>query len=76
VPTKVRNSKLLQRVGTRVRRARTAKGLSQEALAHEAELDRSYVSGIERGEFNISLLTLAKLSRVLGVRLHTLVEPD
>jgi hypothetical protein len=50
--------------------------LSQEALAHAAELDRSYVSGLERGEFNVSLLALARLAAVLGVRLHSLIDPE
>lgn len=67
---------LLTRVGARLRKARTAKGLSQEALAQSANLDRSYVSGLERGEFNISLLALAKLARALGVRLGVLLEAE
>jgi transcriptional regulator with XRE-family HTH domain len=50
--------------------------LSQEAVAHAASVDRSYVSGLERGEFNVSLLALAKLSRVLRVPLGTLVEGE
>jgi len=52
------------------------KGLSQEALAHTAGLDRSYVSGLERGEFNVSLLALAKLARALSVRLSALFESE
>jgi transcriptional regulator with XRE-family HTH domain len=39
-------------------------------------VDRSFVSGLERGEFNVSLLVLAKLARVLGVKLGALVEDD
>jgi transcriptional regulator with XRE-family HTH domain len=73
VPRKLSHP-LLRRVGTRVRKARKAKQLSQEALAHAANMDRSYVSGLERGEFNISVLALAKLARVLDVRLGGLVE--
>jgi transcriptional regulator with XRE-family HTH domain len=75
VPTKVSHP-LLRRVGERLRRARLAKGLSQEALAHTANMDRSYVSGLERGEFNVSLLALAKLARILDLRLGALVESD
>jgi len=67
---------LLKRVGTRLRRARKAKGLSQEALALAAGMDRSYVSGLERGEFNVSLLALARLARVTGVRLAELIDSD
>ena len=41
-------------------------GLSQEALALMTELDRSYVSGIERGEHNLSFMSLNKLCCALG----------
>jgi transcriptional regulator with XRE-family HTH domain len=54
---------LLKRVGTRLRRARQAKGLSQEGLALAAGMHRSYVSGLERGEFNVSILPLARLAQ-------------
>jgi transcriptional regulator with XRE-family HTH domain len=50
--------------------------MSQEKLAHAANMDRSYVSGLERREFNISLLVLAKLARVLNVRLGTFLEDE
>ena len=39
-------------------------------------MDRSYVSGLERGEFNISLVALAKLARALGLRISALVDAD
>lgn len=53
-----------------LRRIRHAKGLSQEALAHEADVDRTYISSLERGIYNASIETVAKLADVLGV------EPD
>ena len=62
MPTKASHP-LLTRVGRRLRKARQAKGLTQEGLAYAAGLDRSYVSGFERGEFNVSLIALAKLAR-------------
>ena len=71
-----RSHPLLRSVGARIRKARRAKGISQEELALSANLDRSFVSGLERGEFNVSLLVLAKLARVLGVKLGTFVEGD
>ena len=67
---------LLKRVGARLRKARQAKGLSQEGLAMAAGLDRSYVSGFERGEFNVSIVALAKLAHAAGVRLSALIESD
>ena len=71
-----RSHPLLRTVGARLRKARRARGISQEQLALAAGLDRSFVSGLERGEFNVSLLVLAKLARVLGVRLSALVGDD
>jgi transcriptional regulator with XRE-family HTH domain len=67
---------ILKRVGARLRKARQSKGLSQERLALAAGLDRAYVSGLERGEFNVSLVALAKLARAAGVRLSALFESE
>ena len=53
--------------GRAVRRSREKLGFSQEQFAFEAELDRTYVSGIERGVRNPTLKTILRLTRVLGV---------
>ena len=53
--------------GQRVRELRMAKGLSQEALALACDLDRSYISGVERGERNVSLGNIRKIAAALGV---------
>jgi transcriptional regulator with XRE-family HTH domain len=58
---------LLVRFGNRVRELRKKRGLSQEGLALESDLDRSYVGGVERGERNISLENIEKLAKALGV---------
>jgi transcriptional regulator with XRE-family HTH domain len=52
-----------------LRELRTARGISQERLAQLSGLDRTYVSGIERGERNPSLTNLLKLSETLGTTL-------
>jgi transcriptional regulator with XRE-family HTH domain len=57
----------LKILGDNVRAARKALNLSQEALALDSDIDRTYVSGIERGKRNPSLTMIAKLAE----RLHT-----
>lgn len=57
-----KKNKYLFELGEHIREARKAKGLSQEQLALQAEIDRSYVGGIERGERNVSFLTLVKIA--------------
>ena len=49
--------------GKRLREIRISRGLSQEALAFEAKLDRTYVSSCERGQRNISLENINRLAR-------------
>lgn len=63
------------RVGGNLRRYRTAKGISQEELAHRCELDRTYVSGIERGVRNPTVVVLERLAGVLGIPAAALLEP-
>jgi transcriptional regulator with XRE-family HTH domain len=60
--------------GEALRRARTARGISQEQLAHEAGLDRTYVSGIERGERNPSLTNLLRLADALDITIAALAR--
>lgn len=66
---------LLRKVGDRVRSARAMAGLSQEELAHRAGLDRSYMSGIERGVRNVTLLKLQAVARALKLPIRELL-PD
>lgn len=55
--------------GSRIRALRTARGISQEELALASNLDRTYIGGIERGERNLSLVNIEKISRALEVSL-------
>lgn len=57
----------LQQFGLNVRVLRTKQGLSQEQLASMCELDRTYISGIERGKRNISLLNIVKIATYLKI---------
>jgi transcriptional regulator with XRE-family HTH domain len=52
---------------TNLRRLRHAKGLSQDDLAYEAEVSRSYLSQLEKGAFYASLKIVEKLARALNV---------
>ena len=56
---------VLVALGEAIRRARTGAGLSQEALAVDADLDRSYMGGIERGEHNLTVMNLTKITDAL-----------
>ncbi len=61
-------------LGRAIREVRTAKGISQEKLALMAEVDRSYVGRIERGDNNVALLTMARLADALGITLAKLMQ--
>jgi transcriptional regulator with XRE-family HTH domain len=64
----------LTRFGRNVRRQREAIGLSQEALAEKADLDRTYVSGIERGVRNPTILSAARVATALKIPLAKLLN--
>jgi transcriptional regulator with XRE-family HTH domain len=61
-------------LGRKIRRLRIELGLSQEEFAHRAEIDRSYIGQIERGERNIAFTNTIKIARALGVSLSQLTE--
>lgn len=65
---------ILKKVGKRIREIRQKKGLSQEVLAHEAGLDRSYVGSVERGERNISIINLHRIAKALDVEPFELLK--
>jgi len=60
-----KRSRELQELGRRIRAARVALGLSQEELAYEGGIDRSYIGGVERGERNITFNVLCKIAAAL-----------
>ena len=65
---------VLKRIGRNVRRLREAKGFSQEQLAFEADMHRTYVSGIERGVRNPTAPVLERLATALGCVITDLVS--
>jgi transcriptional regulator with XRE-family HTH domain len=58
--------------GKRVRNLRLGIGISKEELAEKAELYRTYISSIERGKRNVSLLNIARLAKALSVGIRNL----
>jgi transcriptional regulator with XRE-family HTH domain len=63
------------RFGKHLRKIRTKRGLSQEALALDAGLHRTFVSMVERGERNVTIATVEKFARALKCRMADLM-PD
>jgi transcriptional regulator with XRE-family HTH domain len=63
---------ILQSFGDTIRSLRKKRNISQEELAHLSNLDRSYIGGVERGERNISLINIVKISNALNISLSHL----
>lgn len=67
------NEKLIA-FGQRLKQLREERGLSQEGLADRAELDRTYISLLERGKRNPGLMNLLRLASALGIDVSELVR--
>ncbi len=65
-----------QIVGKNVRKLRVERGFSQEQLAFETGLHRTYVSGVERGVRNPTLLVIDRLAKTLKVAPYELLMPE
>lgn len=74
MPSQRSRDPTLRHFGDAVRAVRRERGFSQEGLALEADLNRSYMGAVERGEENISLKSIAKIAAVLKVRPSVLLE--
>ena len=61
-------------LGGAIRAVRTRSGISQEALALSANIDRSYLGGIERGEVNLALVNIVKIASALGISVAALMQ--
>jgi transcriptional regulator with XRE-family HTH domain len=66
---------LLRTIGLTIRALRRERGLSQEALAALAHIDRSYMSSVERGLRNVSVLNVARIAAALDVPVRDLLGP-
>lgn len=65
---------LRQVVAKNIRRERARANLSQEGLAHKAEVHRTYIGAVERGEKNISIDSLEKIASALNIDPKRLME--
>lgn len=69
-----RQDPVLTALGAALRSIRLEKAISQERLALLAEVDRSYVGRVERGDNNVAILTLSRLAGALGISLAELMR--
>ncbi len=65
---------VVQKFGKKLRKIRKSKGVTQEKLAEKAGMDFSYLNLIEGGKRNPTLKIIAKIARVLGIRLDELMK--
>ena len=63
-------------IGERITSLRKAKKLSQQKFAYEAEIERSYLTHIEKGRKNISIETLTKITNALEISLKDFFKDD
>jgi len=62
------NRTVLKKIGKNIRYKRKDEGLSQEKLAELCDMSRNAIGSIERGEVNVSILTLYKIAKALEVK--------
>lgn len=72
--SKRKNADVRARFGDRIRQLRDGKGLTQEDLADLCDLDRTYISGIERGQRNLALQNIEALALAFDLTLSELFE--
>ncbi len=70
----VKKDRALIRLGANLRQARETKGWSQEEMAFRCGVHRTYVGAVERGEYNITMLTLRKFTKALGISLRDAIQ--
>lgn len=68
------DTKFLQRLGDHLRKRREDRGLTQDQLAQQCGLHRTFIGSVERGERNIAVLNLRKIAQVLRVSLSEMFE--
>ncbi len=69
-----RQDPVLLALGGAIKRIRLERNISQERLALLAEVDRSYVGRVERGDNNVAILTLARLANAMDISMSKLMK--
>ncbi|MBF24799.1 MAG: transcriptional regulator [Pusillimonas sp.] len=64
----------LVKIEQAIRKLRTEAGFSQESLAYEAGVDRSYMGGVERGEHNLTVISLLRICKCLNIGVWELLQ--
>lgn len=67
---------ILIKFGNKVRQERLKQNLSQEAFAHKAGVHRTYIGMVERAEKNVTLITIEKIAKTLGISINELMKLD
>lgn len=67
---------VLLKIGNNITQLRKSKGWSQEELAFECQLHRTYIGSVERGERNIAILNLFKIANALEVEVKEIIKQD
>lgn len=70
----MREEAALLQFGQKIHSVRNERRISQEKLAELSELDRTYISSVERGQRNISILNIIKIADALGVPVSSLLD--
>jgi transcriptional regulator with XRE-family HTH domain len=65
-----------KKVGERVRELRNIRQISQEDLAHKANLDRTYINSIENGRRNVSIINVERITKALNVTLAEFFDTE
>lgn len=65
---------ITEKIGARIKKIRAEQGISQEKLALKAEIDRTYLAGVEQGKRNPSIKSLEKIVVALDITFHDFFE--
>jgi transcriptional regulator with XRE-family HTH domain len=76
LPCAMQHMTVQQRVSKNIQRIRREKDLSQEEVAHRADIHQTYLSGVETGKRNPSILVVERIAKALGVDVSEFFKPN